>query len=151
MLKSRLFFFTCIDNFKLFSISQLLFIKTLRRGENLSEHITCSNAPLLELIVEVRWAVAGVPPGGPPIVNSKSPVFDKWNNRLSVALEDLGYHTDIQLIFNYKQQQPSIEGIAEGSSEYLFVKRYSLFEVVQLAQDIIESIFTDSPQLSYEY
>ena len=84
-------------------------------------------------------------------MNSKSPVFDKWNNRLSVALEDLGYHTDIQLIFNYKQQQPSIEGIAEGSSEYLFVKRYSLFEVVQLAQDIIESIFTDSPQLSYEY
>lgn len=59
--------------------------------------------------------------------------------------------TDIQLIFNYQQQQPSIEGIAEGSSEDLFVKRYSLFEVVQLAQDLIESIFTDSPRLSYEY
>lgn len=78
-------------------------------GENLSGYITYANAPLLELIVEVRWAVAGVPPGGPPIVNSKSPVFDKWNNRLSVALEDLGYHHLERLIphdFPPTVQQP---------------------------------------------
>ena len=58
---------------------------------------------------------------------------------------------DIQLIFKYEQQQPSIGGIAEGSSEDFFVKRNNLFEVVQLAQDLIESIFSYSPQLSYEY
>ncbi len=77
----------------------------------MSEYVTYANAPLLELIVEVRWAVtvAGVPPGGPPIVNSTSPVFDKWNNRLSVALEDLGYRHLERLIphdFPPTAQQP---------------------------------------------
>lgn len=57
----------------------------------------------------------------------------------------------IQLMLKYEQQQPSIGGITEDSSEDLFVKRYNLFEVVQLAQDLIESIFSYSPRLSYEY
>lgn len=59
----------------------------------MSDSVTYDNAPLLELIVELRWEVdiAEGPPRAPKFVSSKSPVFDKWNNRFSVALEDLGY------------------------------------------------------------
>lgn len=62
-------------------------------GENLSDYVTYAKAPLLELIVELRWMAPaiGMPPGAPQFISSKSPIFDKWNNRLSVSLEDMGY------------------------------------------------------------
>lgn len=61
--------------------------------------ITYENAPLIELIVELRWEVSTTPvPGAPPFITDKSAVFDQWFNKFSSQLEELGYHNLERLI-----------------------------------------------------
>jgi len=56
------------------------------------ENVTYENAPLVELIVEVRWPVKTIGvPGAPPIVGDTSATFDLWFQQLTVALREEGF------------------------------------------------------------
>lgn len=64
---------------------------------------TYHDAPLIELIVELRWSVEtnsppGLPPGAPPFVSNTSATFDRWFNTFSTRLEELGYHNIERLV-----------------------------------------------------
>lgn len=61
--------------------------------------VTYNKAPLVELIVEIRWGVqtAGIA-GGPAIVIGQSALFDLWSQQLGHALRSQGYHNLERLI-----------------------------------------------------
>lgn len=60
---------------------------------------TYQNAPLIELIVELRWLVeTNTPPDSPPFINNRSATFDRWFNAFSTNLEKLGYHNIERLV-----------------------------------------------------
>lgn len=61
--------------------------------------ITYQKAPLVELIVEVRWPVKTIPiPGGLPIVNDSSAVFDLWYQQLTGSLQKEGFQSLERLV-----------------------------------------------------
>ncbi|MCB1849268.1 MAG: TIGR04255 family protein [Gammaproteobacteria bacterium] len=58
----------------------------------MSAKVTYKKAPLIELIVEIRWTVQVLGlPGGPPIVSGSSSVFDIWFHGLAGALRADGF------------------------------------------------------------
>lgn len=65
----------------------------------MSTNVTYEKAPLVELIVEVRWPVKTIPiPGGPLIVNDPSAVFDLWSQQLTWALHKEGFQALERLV-----------------------------------------------------
>lgn len=67
-------------------------IFTVLRDGRLSTSTIYQNAPLVELIVELRWHVdVSSPLGGPQFVTHTSASFDQWFNRFSSKLESQGY------------------------------------------------------------
>jgi uncharacterized protein (TIGR04255 family) len=68
-------------------------------GGHVGTNITYEKAPLVELIVEVRWPVKTIPiSGGPPIVHDPSAVFDLWSQQLTGALHKEGFQALERLI-----------------------------------------------------
>jgi len=108
-----------LDICSFYTISDCGYI-TFNLREGSLGNITYENAPLVELIVELRWNVnvANVP-GAPPFITDKSSVFDYWFNRFSNELEGLGYNAierllphDIppvahQPVFRYRKKRDS--------------------------------------------
>jgi uncharacterized protein (TIGR04255 family) len=60
---------------------------------SMDQTVTYRKAPLVELIVEVRWPVQTIGlTGGPPIVTGQSVAFDLWFLRLTDCLRAQGFH-----------------------------------------------------------
>ena len=58
----------------------------------MSNSTSYKNAPLIELIVELRWTVTTLfSPDAPPPIAENSATFDIWFNAFSSKLEKLGY------------------------------------------------------------
>jgi|GEM_PF-2309060 len=61
--------------------------------------ISYAKAPLLELIVEIRWQVSATGiPGGPGIISGLSAEFDLWFQELTNTLRGQGFHNLERLV-----------------------------------------------------
>lgn len=65
----------------------------------MDQTITFKKAPLVELIVEIRWPVQTIAAaGGLPIVGGQSAAFDLWFQRLTEGLRAQGFHNLERLV-----------------------------------------------------
>lgn len=72
----------------------------------MTDSITYKKAPLIELIVELRWSVSVFT--GTPVIAGTDVTFDAWFQALTVKLRELGFHELERLVphnvMNFAQQ-----------------------------------------------
>ena len=89
-----------------------------------------NKAPLVELIVEIRWAVQVIGiPGGLPIVGGTSSVFDIWFQRLTGSLREQGFH-------NLERLVPHDMPVFAHQPVYRYKRSEDVFPIVQFGHGI---------------
>lgn len=92
--------------------------------------LSYNKAPLVELIVEIRWPVDTVGiQGGPGFVSGLSPAFDIWFQQLTSALRELGFH-------NLERLVPHHMPVLAHQALYRFKRIDDHYPVVQFGHGI---------------
>ncbi len=97
-----------------------------------NDSITYKKAPLVELIVEVRWAVETmpIPGGGPAFIAGRSATFDSLFQNLSNDLREAGYHELERLV---PHDMPPMA----RKPVFRFKRQGQKFPVVQLGHGVL--------------
>ncbi|NCA71591.1 MAG: TIGR04255 family protein [Sphingobacteriia bacterium] len=92
--------------------------------------ITYRKAPLVELIVEIRWPVQTIGlAGGPPIVTGQSAAFDIWFQRLTERLRAQGFH-------NLERLVPHDGIVLAQQPIFRYSRDDGMFPVIQLGHGV---------------
>jgi uncharacterized protein (TIGR04255 family) len=93
--------------------------------------VTYQRAPLVELIVEIKWPVQTIGVAGvPPIISGQSAIFDLWSQQFGHALRTLGYH-------NLERLVPHDMLVMAHQPLFRYRREDEQFPVVQMGHGIV--------------